>query len=221
MNSTENLRDLVTMVHEGGHAIHSFLTKDIELLNYKELASEVAELASMSMELISMEHWDFFFDDKEELKRAKKTHLEDVLTVLPWVATVDKFQHWLYVNPTHSVKEREEAWNNIFNEFGSKTIDWSSFEKAKTYTWQKQLHIYEVPFYYIEYAISQLGAIAIWKNFKQNPEKALDQYEEALKLGYSKPIPEIYKTAGIKFDFSEEYVKELMQFVSDELKQLQ
>ena len=220
MNATGNIRDLETMVHEGGHAIHSFLTKNLELVDYKSLPSEVAELASMSMELISMEFWHHFFDSHEDLKRAKRTQLEGIISVLPWVATVDKFQSWLYQNPNHSFEEREENWTRIFKEFAGTEISYDGYENFQSNLWQKQLHIFEVPFYYIEYAISQLGAIAIWRNFKKNPKLALDKYQEALKLGYTKTIPEIYETAGIRFDFSAEYVRELMEFVKSELESL-
>jgi oligoendopeptidase F len=217
MNATSSLRDLVTMVHEGGHAVHSFVTRDLELNSFKHTTSEVAELASMSMELITMEHWDLFFADRKDLIRAKKEHLEGIISTLPWVATVDKFQHWIYENPGHSVEERKAEWNKIFAMFSNTVTDWTGLEKFKDYIWQKQLHIYEVPFYYIEYAIAQLGAIAVWKNYKQNPEKALDQYLAALRLGYTKPIKEIYETAGIKFDFSQAYIRELISFVKEEL----
>ena len=217
MNATGNVRDLTTMVHEGGHAIHSFLSKDLELVYFKELTSEIAELASMSMELISMEHWDIFFDNKEELKRAKLEQIRGLITVLPWIATVDKFQHWIYTHPTHSVPDRIENWNKIARKFSSKIIDYETCEWYFTNSWQKQLHIFEVPFYYIEYGFAQLGAIAIWRNYKLNPEKTLNQYENALKLGYSVPISQVYETAGIKFDFSEKYIGELMEFVKKEL----
>lgn len=220
MNSTNNLRDLETMMHEGGHAVHSFLSKDLDLVDFKGLPSEVAELASMSMELISMEHWDEFFKDKDELKRAKQSQLEGVISVLPWVATVDKFQHWLYLNPNHSFEDRDNAWEKIFFEFSGNIVDYNEYKAFARNAWQKQLHIFEVPFYYIEYAISQLGAIAIWKNVKENRVEALKKYENALKLGYSKTIPEIYEAAGIKFSFNREYVAELIDFVLDEYQKL-
>ncbi len=220
MNAVGTHRDLVTMVHEGGHAIHSFLSKDLPLTPFKSLPSEVAELASMSMELLSMEHWDVFFSDEDELKRAKKEQLQKVLETLPWVATIDKFQHKLYENPSHSLQERYAIWQSLMQEFGSTLVDWSGFEDAKQNTWQKQLHLYEVPFYYIEYGFAQLGAIAVWRNFKKNKEKALDQYMAALSLGYTKSIGEIYETAGIRFDFSPEYVKELADFVKEELRKI-
>lgn len=220
MNSANSLRDLTTMVHEGGHAIHTFLTADLELNDFKHCPSEVAELASMSMELISMDNWDVYFDNEEDLNRAKKEQLADVLKTLPWVAVIDQFQHWIYTNPNHSAADREETFKQIFNRFGAGFADWTDLEQQFGNGWQKQLHLFEVPFYYIEYAIAQLGAIAVWKNYKENPEKALEQYLAALSLGYTKPMNEIYETAGIKFDFSAEYVKELASFVKAELEKL-
>ncbi|MFD0939424.1 M3 family oligoendopeptidase [Pedobacter boryungensis] len=220
MNSANSLRDLTTMVHEGGHAIHTFLTADLALNDFKHCPSEVAELASMSMELISMDNWDVYFDNEEELTRAKKEQLADVLKTLPWVAVIDQFQHWIYTNPNHNAADREAAFKQIYTRFGAGFADWSGFEQQFGNLWQKQLHLFEVPFYYIEYAIAQLGAIAVWKNYKENPEKALEQYLAALALGYTKPMNEIYETAGIKFDFSAEYVKELATFVKEELNKL-
>jgi oligoendopeptidase F len=220
MNATSTLRDLVTIMHEGGHAIHNFLTRNLELNDFKSTPSEVAELASMSMELISMDHWDVFFSDEAELRRAKREHLEDLIETLPWVATIDQFQHWVYLHPGHSPEERHEAWDVIFDKFADTVTDWSSLETTKDYLWQKQLHLYEVPFYYIEYGMAQLGAIAVWRNFRRDPVNGLQGYQNALKLGYLRPIPEIYAAAVIKFDFSREYIKELMQFVRTELDKI-
>jgi len=220
MNSANSLRDLTTMVHEGGHAVHTFLTANLELNDFKHCPSEVAELASMSMELISMDKWDVYFDNEEDLLRAKKEQLADVLKTLPWVAVIDQFQHWIYTNPNHTAADREETFKQIYNRFGAGFANWDGQEQQFGNIWQKQLHLFEVPFYYIEYAIAQLGAIAVWKNYKENPEKALDQYLAALALGYTKPMNEIYETAGIKFDFSAEYVKELASFVKGELDKL-
>ncbi|MDB5128123.1 MAG: oligoendopeptidase [Mucilaginibacter sp.] len=220
MNSANTFRDLTTMVHEGGHAVHTFLTADLELNDFKHCPSEVAELASMSMELISMDNWDVYFDNEEDLKRAKRDQLFDVLKTLPWVAVVDQFQHWIYTNPDHTDAERTEAWLQIYEPFGAGFADWSEHPEAEQNLWQKQLHIFEVPFYYIEYGMAQLGAIAVWKNYKENPEKGLQQYLDALKLGYTKTITEIYETAGIKFDFSAGYVKELAEFVKAEMDKI-
>ena len=220
MNATSTLRDMVTIMHEGGHAVHSFLTRKLELGDFKNPPSEVAELASMSMELISMDHWNLFFQKKEDLKRAKIEHLEQIIETLPWVATIDKFQHWIYENPTHNHDERRVVWNKIFQQFSDSITDWTGLEENRNYLWQKQLHLFEVPFYYIEYGMAQLGAIAVWKNYKENHIKGLKGYMDALKLGYTKTIPEVYAAANIKFDFSKTYISELMAFVKEELHKL-
>lgn len=220
MNATSNLRDMVTLLHEGGHAVHSLVTRNLALNSFKHTPSEVAELASMSMELITMDFWDEFFENEEDLKRAKITHLESIIETLPWVATVDKFQHWMYENPQHTPEQRTEAWTRIYEEFTDTVMDWSGLENFKKYLWQRQLHIYEVPFYYIEYGIAQLGAIGVWKNYRQNPASGLKGYLDALKLGYTATIGEIYQAAHIPFDFSEQHIAELMQFVRDELTEL-
>ncbi|MDX5349078.1 MAG: M3 family oligoendopeptidase [Hymenobacteraceae bacterium] len=219
MNATSNLQDVVTLLHEGGHAVHSFLTRELPLNDFKHPPSEVAELASMSMELISLDHWDVFFPDEEERKRAKRQHLEGVLETFPWVATIDKFQHWVYENPEHTLPQRHEKWTEIFDSFNQRVTDWSGLEHVKPYIWQKQLHLYEVPFYYIEYAMAQLGAIAVWKNYKQNPMQGLEAYKRALSLGYTATIGEIYEAAGIKFDFSASYIKSLVEFVKGEMEE--
>ena len=220
MNATSTLRDMVTIMHEGGHAIHNFLTRELELNDFKSTPSEVAELASMSMELLSMDHWDVFFEDEAELKRAKREHLEDIVETLPWVATIDKFQHWIYENPEHDPGARRVAWNEIFDRFSDSITDWDGLQPAKDHLWQKQLHLYEVPFYYIEYGMAQLGAIAVWRNFRRDPKEGLAGYRNALKLGYMRTIPEIYEAAGIRFDFSLAYIHELMTFANEELDKI-
>lgn len=220
MNASSTLRDMVTLMHEGGHAVHSIVTRLLPFNFLKHTPSEVAELASMSMELMSMDHWNIYFSDAEDLRRAKKEHLSQVIDTLPWVATIDAFQHWLYENPDHSREERTAAWLDISNRFSSGEVDYSGYEKFREIQWHKQLHLFEVPFYYIEYGMAQLGAIAVWRNFKKNPEKALGDYLAALSLGYSAGIREVYETAGVKFDFSEDYIRELMDFVRSEMESL-
>ena len=219
MNSVGSQRDVVTMVHEGGHAVHSFLSRDLSLTEFKSTPSEVAELASMSMELFSMEHWDVFYDNENDLKRAKLEQLEKALGTLPWVAAIDKFQHWIYTTE-HTAAERKEKWLEIDRELGNQIVNWEGEERSHAIMWQRQLHLYEVPFYYIEYGMAQLGAIAMWREFILKGEEALNNYMEALKLGYTKSIGEIYETAGIKFNFSASYVKELADFVKEELSKI-
>lgn len=220
MNAAAQMSDLTTMVHEAGHAIHSFLAHELPLTGFKEYPTEMAEVASMSMELFTMDHWEVFFDSEEEMKRAKRHQLERVITIFPWIAIIDKFQHWIYEHPKHSLEERKENWMNILNNFTSSAIDHSGLEKYRSYGWQKQLHLFEVPFYYIEYGIAQLGAIGMWKQYKENPKQALDNYKYALSLGGTRTLPELYKAAGIDFDFSQKSINELMLFVKHELDAL-
>lgn len=221
MNAASSTRDVETMVHEGGHAVHSFLSKDLELAAFKNCPSEVAELASMSMELLSYDGLDAFYKNPADLKRAKQEHLEGIIKILPWIATVDKFQHWIYTNPNHSIEERKAYWMELMRDFGTGLVDWNGLENFQETGWQKQLHIFEVPFYYIEYGIAQLGAISVWKNYLKDKSTALAQYKQALSLGYTKPIGDIYKAAGIAFDFSATHIAQLMTFVSNELKKLE
>ncbi len=217
MNAAGQMQDLITMVHEGGHAIHSFLAHPLPLTGFKEYPMEIAEVASMSMELFSMEHWEVFFSDAEQLKRAREYQLERVITIFPWIAIVDKFQHWIYEHPVHSNQERTTEWNKILNEFSDTVVDYSGLEKFRSNLWQKQLHLFEVPFYYIEYGIAQLGAIGMWKQFKLNKKEALNNYCNALSLGGTKTLPQLFETAGLKFDFSPNTIKELMDFVKQEM----
>ncbi|RQO31331.1 M3 family oligoendopeptidase [Taibaiella sp. KBW10] len=217
MNAVGTINDVITMMHEGGHAIHSFQSHHLPLSSFKEYPMEIAELASMSMELFSMDYWETFLPDADDLLKAKQEELERVIDVLPWIATIDKFQHWLYTHPGHSVAARTDAWKAIFNEFAPANIDRSGLEPYFEANWQKQLHLFEVPFYYIEYGIAQLGAVAMWRQYKGNKEETLERYLNALSLGYTKTLPQLYETAGIKFSFDADYIKELKAFMELEL----
>lgn len=220
MNAAGAQRDLTTMVHEGGHAVHSFLSKDLELTGFKSLPSEVAELASMSMELLTMELWSEFYSNENDLKRAKLEQIESVVKVLPWIAQIDAFQHWIYTNPTHTKAERTQEWLNLSKRFGTGLVDYDGYEAVLESSWQKQLHLFEVPFYYIEYGIAQLGALGVWNNYKKNPQKALADYKNALSLGYTKSIPEIYETAGLKFDFSQSALEDISKNLLNSINEL-
>ena len=220
MNAAGQMDDVTTMVHEGGHAVHSFLAHELELTSFKEYPMEIAEVASMAMELFTMDNWHVFFKSDEELKQAKEHQLERVITIFPWIAIVDKFQHWLYEHPDHTEEERSDKWVDIFNEFTSPVLDVSGLEEYRRYFWQKQLHLFEVPFYYIEYGIAQLGAIGLWKQFKENKQKAIDNYISALAHGGTQTLPRLFELAGLKFDFSPNLVGNLMSFVHSEMKSL-
>ena len=218
MNAAGQMQDVTTMLHEAGHAIHSFLAHPLELNGFKEYPMEIAEVASMAMELMSMEEWETFFTGPEDLKRAKEHQLERVITIFPWIAIIDKFQHWVYENPLHTHDQRTARWNEILKEFQDDVIDYSGLETFRSNSWQRQLHLFEVPFYYIEYGIAQLGAIGMWMQFKENKELALDNYCRALALGGTKTLPQLFETAGLNFDFSPERIKVLMEFVKSQMK---
>lgn len=220
MNAAGQMSDVTTMVHEGGHAIHSFLAHPLSLTAFKEYPMEMAEVASMSMELFTMNHWQSFFDNEEDLNRAKEHQLERTITIFPWIAIIDKFQHWVYENPMHTIEQRTASWKAIVAEFSTDSIDYSGLDMYRAIGWQRQLHLFEVPFYYIEYGIAQLGAIGMWMQYQINPTEALENYMNALSLGGTKTLPELYKTAGIEFNFSPDYVKKLMDFTNQELEKL-
>lgn len=220
MNAAGQMNDVITMVHEGGHAVHSFLAHPLELTAFKEYPMEIAEVASMAMELFTMDHWHVFFPNPEELKRAKLQQLERIITIFPWIATIDKFQHWVYEHPNCTAEERDAEWLRISTEFTSPVVDVSGLESYRQNAWQRQLHLFEVPFYYIEYGIAQLGAIGMWMQYRQNPQQALNNYCTALSLGGTKTLPELYKAAGLAFDFSPERIQTLMDFVNTEYQSL-
>lgn len=217
MNSAGSVVDLTTIVHEGGHAIHSVLTRDLDYVPFRNVPSEIAELASMSMELISMEHWDRFFSNEQDLADARHEQLEQSVFALPWIAAIDQFQHWIYTNPEHTSQERKNKWRSIYQTFSSPIVDFSGYEDVFDYTWQKQIHLFQYPFYYIEYGIAQLGAWAVWRNYVNQPEQTIQQYLQALRLGYTADLPTVYQTAGVRFDFSKDYVRELARFLMDQL----
>jgi len=220
MNAAGQMSDVTTMVHEGGHAVHSFLAHQLPLSAFKEYPMEIAEVASMAMELFSMNHWQSFFDNDADLNRAIEHQLERTITIFPWIAIIDKFQHWVYTNPNHTIEQRTNEWQNIVKEFSCKVLNQSGLKEFRAIGWQRQLHLFEVPFYYIEYGIAQLGAIGMWMQYQKNPKQALENYMNALALGGTKTLPELYKTAGLEFNFSPAYVKNLMEFTSQELEKL-
>lgn len=220
MNAAGQMDDVTTMVHEGGHAIHSFLAHQLEINAFKEYPMEIAEVASMSMELFSMDHWEAYFPSEEDRQRAREHQLERVITIFPWIATIDQFQHWVYENPTHTSEERKQKWEEIFNNFTSSAIDTSGLEYYRSWFWQKQLHLFEVPFYYIEYGIAQLGAIGMWKQYRENKDMGIRNYVAALQLGGTRTLPQLYQAAGIELNFSPEYIQALMLFVEEELNKI-
>lgn len=216
MNAVGLDGDVKTLLHESGHAFHSLSCAADPLVDYRHGPMEFNEVASMAMELLAGEFMNVFYNQEDE-QRAKESHFEDAASVLIWVAIVDAFQHWIYENPTHTQKQRRDEWIKIRNRFSTNVIDWTGFEEEQAYIWHRQLHIFEVPFYYIEYGIAQLGSLQLWLNFKRDQKKTVDQYLNALSFGGAKPLPELYEKAGIKFDFSYQTIAPLMEAVKKEL----
>ncbi|MCU5738829.1 M3 family oligoendopeptidase [Bacillus mobilis] len=221
MNLNHTHYDVTTFLHEMGHSIHNECMKQLELQKYLEIPSESAELASMTMELFSMEYWDTFYENREEFIKAKLDFFKDIVKYLPPMLIVDQFQHWMYENPNHTAKERNEKYLELHNTYQSSVVNIEGYENWIATGWLPVLHIFEIPFYYIEYAIAQLGALQMYKQYKENPKQAIENYKKALSLGSSKSLTEVYEAAGIRFDFSGETIKELMLFVEGELESLE
>ena len=218
MNAAGMQRDLTTMVHEAGHAFHSLLSKDDPILAYRGSPMEFAEVASMSQELLTLPYLEEFFSTADA-ERARRELLEGVISMLPWIAQIDAFQHWVYLNPGHSSAERTKAWLDLDARFGG-SLDWSGIEGSRAHMWQRQLHLFGMPFYYIEYGIAQLGSLQLWLASKKSEKDALAAYKRALTLGGSKPLPELFAAAGLRFDFGPATVQSLMDAVGAELDRL-
>ncbi|PHD41498.1 oligoendopeptidase F [Bacillus toyonensis] len=221
MNLTKTQDDVVVFLHEMGHCIHHDLMKDISIHQYQHLPMETAELASMTMELFTMNNWDVFYNNQEDFKQAKQEQLTQIIEYLPIILIIDQFQHWLYENPTHTVEERNAKFLELSSLYNSNIVNTDGYKNWIVAQWLSVLHIFEVPFYYIEYAIAQIGALQMYKQYKENPQQALQNYKKALSLGSSKSVKTVYEAAGIRFDFSGETIKDLMCFVEEELALLE
>lgn len=210
----DNLR---VLIHEGGHAFHSFAAADEPLVDYRHAPIEFCEVASMGMELLAIDHYTEFYE-ADEAQRSKEDSLESIITVLAWIATIDCFQHWVYENPTHTPQERKAKWLEIHNKFGGQFTDWDNTGESHDYAWHRQLHLFECPFYYIEYGIAQLGALGLWVQAKADKTNALKNYHNGLSLGGSKRLPELFEATGLPFDFSQKTIEPLAQALADELE---
>ena len=218
MNAVGLQRDVETMLHEAGHAFHALATREEPLHAYRSAPIEFCEVASMSMELLGNEFLEEFYA-APEANRARRTHLEGIVAVFPWIATVDAFQHWIYTHPDHTRAERSAAWLALMDRFGG-AVDWSGHEAVRANLWHRQLHIFLYPFYYVEYGIAQLGALQVWANSKRNKAAALADYQRALALGNSRPLPELFTAAGCQFSFNRATVQPLVKLVKDELAKM-
>jgi len=218
MNAIGIQRDVETILHESGHAFHTLASREEDLYAYRGAPIEFCEVASMSMELLGNEFLEEFYSTRDA-NRARRTHLEGIITLFPWIATVDAFQHWVYTHPGHTHAARRAAWQELMDRFGG-DVDWSGCEEARGHLWHSQLHIFIHAFYYIEYGIAQLGALQVWANSKKDKANALREYKKGLELGGSRPLPELFQAAGCRFEFSRQIMAPLVKLVTDELARL-
>jgi oligoendopeptidase F len=224
MNAAGMHKDVETMVHEAGHAFHSMLCEGEPLVEYRHSPIEFAEVASMSMELLSMPHWrggsPAFYSSDEDWARAAREQLKHSLLLLPWIAQIDAFQLFVYSYPEHTRDERAGFWLGLDERFGSR-IDWTGIEKYRRWVWQRQLHLFSHPFYYIEYGIARLGALQLWLHALEKGEKsAVELYIKGLSLGGSRPLPELFRASGLVFEFGPDAVKRIAERVRHELEKL-
>jgi len=219
MNAAGLQRDVETLLHEGGHAFHCLAARGEPLVFLRSAPMEFCEVASMSMELLGSDHLNVFYGDDSDAARAKRFLLEGIIRFLPWMATIDGFQHWIYTHPGHSPEQRTKHWLSLLDRFGG-LVDWSGCEAAREASWQRQLHLFHAPFYYIEYGIAQLGALQLWMKSRQDARQALANYRAALKCGGTRTLPDLFAVAGIRFDFSDQTLRPLMNAIGEELAKL-
>jgi oligoendopeptidase F len=220
MNAVGLVDDVMTLLHEAGHAFHAFASHPLPLIWQRHPGSEAAELASMSMEFLASPHLTepVGYFSGAEARSAWLEHLEDVLLSLVHIASVDAFQTWIYTSGQGGdAVARDEAWLRLRTRF-ERGVDWSGLERERVARWYRQLHIFMYPFYYIEYGIAQLGALQVWRNSLKDPVTAVSRYREALALGAVRKLPEIYQTAGARLTFDVETIGELVQLVEEHIE---
>jgi len=203
MNAVGKDDDVRTLLHECGHSFHTFLMRKAMLPFFNggaNMPNEFSEVASMSMEIITGEHYEGVFYDREGAKRSNWKEAVDNIKLFTWVATIDAFQHWVYTHPVHTKDERAKAWVTTFNRFCGLEA-YEGLESSRAYRWQRQLHLFEVPFYYIEYAIALTGALGVWSGYRSDPKDAIETYKSALSLGCASTLPELFGAAGVEWGF--------------------
>jgi oligoendopeptidase F len=225
MNGVGTHDDVQTMLHESGHAFHVFETAELPYTWQLEAPIEFAEVASMSMELLASpyltaDHGGFYTES--EAARARIEHLEGIVLFLPYMAVVDAFQHWVYTNPTLAADPVacDETWKNLWQRF-MPGVDYTDLEDEMVSGWHRKLHIFHVPFYYVEYGMAQIGALQIWRRALEDQEGAVAAYRRALAQGGTKTLPELFETAGAEFRFDTPMLADLMSLVEEAIDEFE
>jgi oligoendopeptidase F len=205
MNAAKRDGDVRTLLHEAGHSFHTFLMRESRLPNFNgngSLPLEFAEVASMSMEVLSGEHYEGSFYDGEGARRSNWDEAVGNVKLFAWIATIDAFQHWVYHHPDHTPEERADAWLKTLDRFCG-LESYEGVESSRRYRWQKQLHLFEFPFYYMEYGIALTGALGVWARYRKDRKDAIEAYKGALSLGATKTLPELFEAAGVEWGFGD------------------
>ena len=224
MNAVGIDADVRTLLHEAGHAFHSFEAATLPLLFQRHPGSEMAEVASMSMELLASPFIgadDGGYYSEDDALRSRADLLEGIVLFLPHCASVDAFQHWIYLNTDgRDAAARDRKWLELRQRFEGSSLDWNGLDAERIARWYQQPHFFGSPFYYIEYGIAQLGALQVWRNSLRDPQEAVRHYRGSLTLGATKPLPDLFKAAGARLMFDSEGMRELISVVEEELAKL-
>lgn len=219
MNAAGVPEDVTTLLHEAGHCFHAFASHARPLIWQRHPGSESAELASMSMELLAAPHLarPVGYYEQADALSARLEHLEDILIALAHIASVDAFQSWIYTHEAGGdAAARDAAWLDIRRRF-EPGVDWSGLDAERIARWYRQIHIFVYPFYYIEYAIAQIGALQVWRNARRNPAEATAAYRRFLALGATEPLPALYRAAGVELSFDTGMLAGLVEMVEEEM----
>ncbi|MBU1749670.1 MAG: M3 family oligoendopeptidase [Chloroflexi bacterium] len=224
MNAAGVHVDVLTLLHEGGHAFHSLEACRLPYFAQWDSGMEFLEVASMAMELLAAPYLDAAdgFYTPAQAARARIENLEKTILFWPYMAVVDQFQHWVYQNPDDALDpaQCDAQWAALWARF-MPGVDWSGLEQEMMTTWQRQLHIHQVPFYYVEYGLAQLGAVQVWRNALRDQARAVAAYRRALALGGTATIPELYETAGARFAFDAGTLREAVDLMEETIAALE
>ncbi len=224
MNAVGMQNDVRTILHEAGHAFHDFEMVTLPYIWQRNIGMEIAEVASMSMELLSFPYLSDksggFFNAAAE-RSYKQNQLEQILLFWPYMAVVDGFQHWVYTNPDAAADpiQCDAAWSELWDRY-LPGIDFAGLDDEKATGWHRKLHIHRAPFYYIEYGLAQVGAVHVWRNAMSNQQAAVRRYRQALALGGTQELPALFAAAGAKFSFDAAAMQDVVALIEGELERL-